>query len=322
MANRRMALLFLGLLFLAFLVLTEAGLSVLHFQQTAPESLALIHYGAKVRRAWSGVLWPDEVGIWQVDERFGFSHIPHASGMHATRDYEVTYTIGGRQERLVPHSQDAQRTILFLGGSCTFGQGVSDDQAFPASLAKLWTSWNIQNRAVSGWGTSHAFLALEDVLERDSVAAAIYCLVPHHLRRNYIRKSWVTGVGRYDLKHPHFELDDGVPVFRGVVGPNESAPDNGAVRHRELALTTAMLTGMKEKCEAAGIPFVVVLLPRMTEDSWPPQLIEHLYKSEALVLDLSEMRLDRFEHDAHPNASDHARIARRIHQSFVTGLLE
>jgi len=322
MISRAKRAFFVALAVVIVVALLEAGLSVVFFQRAAPEPLAIVHFARHLIRVVDDSHWPAKVGIWQVDDRFGFSHIPNSSGVHATADFEVTYTIGPDQERLTAPQSNARGKVVFLGGSITFGQGVGDDETFPALLAGLWGDWNTENRAVIAWGTSQAYLVLDDVLEKGDVAAVVYGLIPHHLHRNYLRKSWVDGVTQYGMKLPHFELTDRALEFRGVVGSGEGMCESDALRQTELALTASFLSGMKQKCDAAGVAFVVVLLPRMTELSWPPQLIRQLDREKFNVLDLTELRLEHFDDDGHPNPRDHALIARSIHESFVTDLLQ
>ena len=313
-----MVLLVLGVL--------EVVSSVLYFQYNGKETSALSHYVRSFTQATKEHPGLKAVGIWQADERYGYSHIANAIGTHETAEYKVTYTIGPGQERAVPPKKDARGTVLFLGGSYTFGQGVEGSETFAAILGeRYWDEWSVENRSVLAWGTAHALLAFSDALERESPpTAVIYGMIPHHVTRNYIRRSWVKGLAGYGLKQPHFDLVSGVPEYLGVVGVKQSENDSDSVRRMELALTSAMLTVLHEKTARQGIPFVIVLLPGIRpEMGWPPQLIRHMTESGMNVLDLTEMPLERFsESDRHPNVPDHERIAERINGSFVTGLID
>lgn len=314
-----------GVMVLLVLGVLELMSSVFYFQYNAEESFALSHYIRGFDKSGKKHPGLKAVGIWQLDERYGFSHIAKKVGTHETADYKVTYTIGKDQERFIPAKPDVERKILFLGGSYAFGQGVADDESYPAILGhNYWNQWAIENRAVMAWGTAHALLALSDALESETPpTAVIYGMIPHHVTRNYIRRSWVKGLAGYGLKHPHFELKESILEYQGVVGPDQSAEDSPVVRQKELALTAAMLTALQEKSAESGIPFIIVLLPKIrVEMGWPPQLIRHMTESGMNVLDISEMQLERFsDNDRHPNIKDHERIAEQIDDSFVTGLI-
>ena len=305
-------------------VLIEAGLSVVYFQEKGPDRLAVLHYARRLAQTSRPATSLKAVGIWQSDERYGYSHIPSSTGIHKTADYDVTYSIGPHQERVIPGQGDGDGTVLFLGGSYTFGQGVADDAAYPAVLdRRYWSRWRVVNRAVLAWGTTHAMLVLEDTFASVSPpSAVIYGMIPHHITRNGDRRSWLQGLALYGFSSPHFTLVNGKPVYRGVVGVEDGVADGPAVREEELALTEALLGAMHTMCEEKNVPFLVILLPCMSASAgWPPRLIRFIDEQKIPSLDLSEMHLDRFAGDEHPNARDHARIAEQIARSgFVKQL--
>ena len=309
---------------LVVLCLVEAVLCVLFFQQTSDHPLAAVHYGRELRKALAPELFDlASIGIWKRDAEYGYAHVPNASGIHWAQDYRVTYTIDDAGARRGPAPAAARGRVCFLGGSCTFGQGVNDDEAYPHILAtSLWKTRRVVNRAVVGWGTSHAYLALSGELERDTPPdLVVYAMIPHHIDRNYVRAAWVQGVAHYGMAHPHFELVDARPVFQGVVDAPPAVLDDAECRRRELALTNAFLEAMHAKCRERDVAFVVVMLPHMV-DPWPPAVVRALVEHGIPALDLSEMELGRFANDAHPNAADHRRLAAAIAGSFISDLLE
>lgn len=258
------------------------------------------------------------VGIWQTDDRFGYTHIAGSSGVHKTADFTVTYTIGEAGERYIEAPQDPKGRVLFLGGSLTFGHGVEDDEPFPAILARdYWSDFEVVNRAVMGWGTAHAYLSLLDELRRGKKPKmVIYGYIPDHAVRNYIRRDWIEVMERYRRKHPHFEIKDSRPRFQGVVGVEEGLPDSRELARKELELTAAFLKDMKRLCKERDIPFVVIFLPKL--GPLQREVIKAIREARISSLDISRERPEGFPNDPHPNAKDHKRIAASIGKSFIT----
>ncbi|MEE9542749.1 MAG: SGNH/GDSL hydrolase family protein [Thermodesulfobacteriota bacterium] len=265
---------------------------------------------------------PEGVGIWRTDDKLGYSHIANSSGVHKTENFKVRYTIGPSGERYIPAPEAPAGRILFLGGSLTFGHGVEDLETFPAVLAKeYWSDFEIVNRAVMGWGTSHAYLTLLESLESASAPdMVIYGYIPDHAVRNYIRRDWLVVMDRYKRRHPHFELMDGKLRFQGVVGMAEGLKNSRELGEKEIELTAALLAAMQEACRAKKIPFVVLLLPKL--QPFKAEVIEALKVNRISTLDISNERPEGFKSDPHPNANDHRRIAEAILNSFIGSGLE
>jgi hypothetical protein len=323
--SKRKKFVFTSILMLLITSVMEIALSTKYFQDHAAEPLAIIHYSKRL----PGLHFPSEkstdIGIFESDPRYGYNHIADSKGTHQTQKFCVTYTIGANRARITPQKTGEQKTVLFVGGSHTFGYGVDDHEAFPAILGQdAWNQWSVENRAVTGWGTSHALLTVRDALESQSLPeAVIYVMIPHHFNRNYLRRSWVSGVAEYGFKHPHFELVEEVLEFQGLAGVAESLEDGLGVRRKEVALTEAMITTMHNETKAKGVQFVLVLLPRQfLESQWPPQFIDAIYRTGMNVLDLTELEPDFIsENDRHPTKEMHRRIAKEIHAWFTPKLL-
>ena len=281
---------------------------------------ALLHFVSKTWRNPSPTNNLLKVGIWSVDDHYGYAHVPNAVGQHHTAQYKVTYQIGSRGERLHPQTErEAEKEVVFLGGSCTFGQGVESNQAFPAILAReYWQDWRVRNQAVIGWGTSHAYLRMEEELKHsDPPDAFIYVMIPHHITRNSLSEPWLRGLHSYGMKHPHFSEVNNELVYNGVVGLESALPRSAQLREQELAISIALLRRMKDECEKRGLEFCVVLLPKMLQDqAWSPTLIRGMVENSIQIHDLSELELIGFEGDSHPNPADHRRIADQLKQHW------
>jgi hypothetical protein len=172
-------------------------------------------------------------------------------------------------------------------------------------------------------------MLLEDEIERrDPPTVAIYNSIPDHICRNYLRPTWLTMLSRNRRAHPHFELLNGEPVFRGLVTVKDAVHDEAALRRKELDLTAAFITGMHERAARKGVRFFVVLLPQRFDVAcgsvaWPPSLVRSLTESGVEFLDLSEVKgkMTWLEHDAHPDPKGHRVLAAAIAGSFIGNTL-
>lgn len=303
------------LMFFLVACIVEASLS-LFFQFRADNPMAMVRLLRTTRDEMGGDASIATVGIWESDSRFGFAHIANSSGKHETSDFSARYTIGDEKNRHIPTTPNALGRVLFLGGSFTFGHGVNDDENYPYLLSTHLGRWQIVNKAVMGWGTSHAYMALSmEVESAHPPAMVVYAMIPHHIKRNYIRKSWVRTLNR---SQPHFEIVDGKPVFQGIVNVTDSVDNLPEVHETEIALTSAFLVEMKKLCETRQIPFIVVLI----RGNIPYAINRSLIENDVEVLDLTEIKIEGFKTDRHPNRQDHEELAEAILHSFVPVVLD
>ncbi len=187
--------------------------------------------------------------------------------------------------------------------------------SLPSWATKYWPNWAIVNKATLAWGTSHAYLMVSRETEGVPLpSAVVYSMIPDHISRNYIRKSWLRELSRFDREQPHFEIIDGKLAFQGVVGIEQGMEDSPELRQKELGLTNAFLVGMQTRCAEKSVPLFVVLL---SKSDWPPVIIKTLVENQIHYLDLSETKIDYFPHDSHPNESGHRQIAAAIANSFI-----
>lgn len=323
MKNKK--LIFWAALIFANLSLAAVVVAVYYFRTDSSPAARLHRSVKKLKDNTQTTDDIEGVGIWKTDERFGYSHVVGSSGVHKTGDFAVKYTIGANGERYIPVPSVTKASagrVLFLGGSLTFGHGVEDGEAFPAVLAKeYWSDYEIVNKAVMGWGTSHAYLTLLDELQtHPETSMVIYGYIPDHVVRNYIRRDWLEVTERYKRKHPHFEIIDGKLKFQGVVGLEVGLENSRELDDKELELTGAFLKAMGELCRERDIAFVVIFLPKL--QPLQGEVITAIRSSSISSLDISNKRPQGFPGDPHPNADDHRRIAESIERSFITKRLE
>jgi hypothetical protein len=312
------------------LFVLELLLSAYFFHKRSEHASAIIHYAVYgwERLTKTATRGSESLGIYEDDARFGYRHRPNSQGRHQTESFDVLYTIGADRERPIPAPSDPAGRILFLGSSFTFGYGVADDEPYPYLLGtSSWKDWEVVNAAVSGWGTVHAYMLLEEELDRpDLPALVLYNSIPDHVCRNYLRPRWLEMLSRSNRSHPHFELEDGRPVFQGLATLADAVRDDDVLRRKELELTEAFVLGMHERAAAKGVRFAVVLLPQRFDVAcgpvaWPPSLIRSMTENGVDFLDLSELapHMTWLEHDAHPDPEGHRVLARAIEESFIGG---
>lgn len=334
-----------GLFLLTLLVSLGAGVLVCHFASLGPvpDWLAALRRGpvpktrpiARTRRAIK------TIGIYRFDPRYGYGHIPDSRGRHESAYFKVTYTIDDQGCRATPTPESPRGTILITGGSFTFGLGVQDSECFPAILAReYWTDYKVRNRAVCGYGTVHAYLAVSDALtsaDRDLPALVIYAMIPHHVQRNYLRRSYIGHLAEgYFLRgrsadpsrdrrgHPHFEIEDGRLISHGLAFLDDAIHDSPCLRYPEFALTQAFLTEMRSRCADKQVPLFVVLLPEngsSEDEETEAKLKTMLPRLRLPHVDIAEMPLEKLRGDNHPNPASHRRFAEAIAQSPIAEVL-
>src|SRR5882757_237578 len=174
---------------------------------------------------------PGEGGrFYELADDVGF--IPKASHQIKTRGevdgrtfYDVTYSTGPDQFRIVPQAAESpEACVLLFGDSFTFGFGVSDDDTYAAQIVKQSGGRvAVHNFAISGW-RPHQFLAgLQSGRFQRAVRCkptdAFFLLIPSLIwRANGVTNSWDTNGPRYRLH------SEGRPIRDGTLG--DPAPYN------------------------------------------------------------------------------------------------
>lgn len=130
--------------------------------------------------------------------------------------YDVNYRIDRRGLRVSPptlHSP-ACGSVLFFGGSLTFGEGVEDKQTMPyVTGIKTKGHYAIDNFGFHGYGPHQMLAALEqgvvDEVVDKPVSHVIYQGITAHVARS-------AGRARWDRHGPWYVLDSsGKPVYSG-----------------------------------------------------------------------------------------------------------
>ncbi|OFZ80907.1 MAG: hypothetical protein A2583_05605 [Bdellovibrionales bacterium RIFOXYD1_FULL_53_11] len=129
--------------------------------------------------------------------------------------YDVVYTIDENGLRHTPIPSDKRNlAVLFFGDSMTFGEGVNDNETFPAAFQSLTKKYRAFNFGFHGYGPHQMLRALEIGHERGIIkgykpAYIIYVTHSDHIDRAAGRASW-------DIIGPRYEPDGrGYVVYSG-----------------------------------------------------------------------------------------------------------
>lgn len=122
--------------------------------------------------------------------------------------YDTTYTIDDLGLRLSPPEDPAgvEGTVLFFGGSFTFGEGLADEETLAYRTGILTDGrWRVRNLGFHGYGPQQMLAAIENDLVSPLVApggrvVAVYQSALFHARRAAGRVSWRAFMPRYDLQ--------------------------------------------------------------------------------------------------------------------------
>lgn len=262
----------------------------------------------------STVRRPHEPSIATPDERYGYVLRPNARDYHREADFSVTYTVDAGGRRLTPAPANPRATVVFVGDSFTFGTGVEDHETYSWLLgSEHWRGAKVVNAGVGGWGITQGYLAIDDLLSAQPLPTAIvYQMIPDDIFRSYLRSPVTTGVRR------RLEFVDGAFVVRDVQ-PGAAPAITPELVEREIRLARDLLLGMQARCAQRHVPFGVLLLA--DRGRYPPELVYALGAHRVPLVDLTGILYERFEHDYHPNAADHRRIADAVAASPVIAKL-
>ncbi len=252
-----------------------------------------------------------KVGIFEADSLLGWRHKPLATGRHfVPYGFKVRYHIDESGYRLTKCRSNDLPKILFLGCSFTFGHGVSDEETYVSRLAESFPDFKLLNAAAMGYGTTQAWLKLEEALTRyPDIKLVVYGFIGHHEQRNYLRKTWLDILGW--RRNPHFEVVNDSLFRVGLSDPvRDTLTDETLLKQKESDITRHLIAAMKKRCATYGIPFLVVHLPDDGAHDFAADVLASVDSSQFLDLrkkvDFPAIQLPV---DGHPNAKGHQLMA-------------
>jgi hypothetical protein len=127
---------------------------------------------------------------------------------------------------------DANRAILAVGDSYTFGDQVSDSETWPAQLEKL-ARRRVINGGVSGYGIDQAFLRVRRLLGQYQISTVIFSFIPNDIERCQMSRRWYVNKPYFKLAGGRLNLEN-VPVPAPAPRPQAGALLN-VLEHSLLA---------------------------------------------------------------------------------------
>jgi hypothetical protein len=123
-------------------------------------------------------LAPNEEPLRRADPRLGWTLVPARSGQSAIGGRVIDYSLdsaGYRVRRADEPVDPTQPTIVFVGESVMFGEGLTWEESIPAQVGTLMGIQSA-NLSVHGFGTDQAYLRLETELPRFRRPVAVLSL--------------------------------------------------------------------------------------------------------------------------------------------------
>lgn len=257
--------------------------------------------------------------------RFHMTHLP--SSLRATHPLE-TYT-----------ASTAKPEIWVLGCSFTHGWALDDEDTYPWVLQTKLPSYEVVNYGVSGYGTVHSLVQLEDALAHGQrPRAVVLAYASFHDPRNTFLRQRRKEVAPWNrlgpVQQPVAELAaDGrlaltmsdvtyteLPLMRvsalaNFVEVKLNKLEEGWVdSHR---VSEALVDRMLDDARAAGFPLLVA---GIWDDAPTHQLLEHVRQRGGWVVDVGldphDTSLTNQPHDSHPNARANQRYAEGIERAL------
>lgn len=248
--------------------------------------------------------------------------------------FDVQYSIDKDLTRKTPNSLK-NNGWLFFGCSYTFGQGVNDDQVFPAVFQAMHHNHiKAFNFGFKGYGPHQMLRRLQTDFTLDKVAQfkikkVIYLAIPDHIRR-------AAGGAPWDSKGPYYDFNDSEElIFKGPFQPDNFSPffkwpsPFAAVDWFSEHLTSFILHLPKNKehntkrfieilsatqklvTQKYNAPLIVLLW--WTEEEGVTQIESQLHNKGIATIRLNT-HLPYIKGDTHPNWEAHKEIANVLMQ--------
>ena len=208
--------------------------------------------------------WDPFTGHWpslrQKDRDFADARVStNSEGLRGTQEYPAARPAG-------------QRRIIALGDSFTFGDGVNDDEVWPAQLASMLPKTDVINLGVSGFGHDQMYFALRERGQRYGADIVLLLFIDADMARNcqdyfcYFKPVARRGEGGFAFQNvpvPHPD-DLGEPfsmvvaVAQALYRDQTTEPCDG---QDPQEVTAFILDELHALCRKMGSELILVTLP-------------------------------------------------------------
>jgi hypothetical protein len=274
--------------------------------------------------------------------------------------YNVTYTSDENGLRISPdydNNREDVVSILFFGGSVTFGEGINDNQTMPYVTGVLTDgAYSIYNFAVHGHGPQHMLAEIEQGIVDSAIEHrpkfAIYQAIPDHVYR-------LTALYPWHKSGPIYYLDNNDEIqlrynyksvskriFLRIEGQLKKSYflrvifrriENRIIKNKKSELRENEIIDFYSrvvnksrnilKYKYPGIEFHVIFWDKKY-DSYSEAIVEALIKKGIKIHSLSniinnyhskENQKYRIAHDDHPSALTHRLMANYVVNEIISG---
>jgi hypothetical protein len=247
----------------------------------------------------------------QLDTRLGWTWVAERTGQKNIGGRVIDYTIdpaGYRVRRIDEPVDPARPTILFIGESVMFGEGLTYEESIPAQVGAMM-GVQTANLAVHGYGNDQAFLRLQSELPHFRQPLAVVSLFMTALfGRNLDQDRPHLGPGLVWLPAEHRSR---LSSLAKLVVPYRA----DTTVERGVAVTQEVLRATSELARKHGAtPLLVVL--QFGHEAQPEQMLRRrILDNASIPYVLVEIDSSwRLPWDRHPNA----RAAREIASAIVS----
>ena len=181
-------------------------------------------------------------GLWLTGNQagiLGYRYPPNVSNLRSAKFarkgsterliYDVKYNIDNLGNRRVsPSATVSSDSVLFVGGSFTFGEGLEDDQTLPAFF-QHYSGLNAINAGMHGYGAHQALALISDpqvYQERTkghNIKAVVYRTLLGHVKRT-------AGYSPWDAEGPCYLKQSGEISYQGSFRKCGKRPNSFAQR--------------------------------------------------------------------------------------------
>ena len=259
--------------------------------------------------------------------------------------YDVIYSIDANGLRVAPTADEShlEGSVLFFGGSFTFGAGLNDEETLPFQVGvQTGGRYRVYNFGFHGYGPHQMLRALETgrvvkIVESKGQIVAIYQAVEDHARR-------AAGLAAWDQSGPRYILDGDDVVCVGPFSKTALLPGKltkslqkshvyrkslgyeRALRAHDLKRYVKIVTTAQERFQDQfpGGRFVIILWPEKTprfHDEILARFKERDFEVHLIVDILPDYRERKSQYkipqDGHPNALCQSKIAAYVVEKIL-----
>lgn len=252
---------------------------------------------------------------------------------------KVTHNAEGYRITEPPNDSMVQRPEIWIFGcSFTHGYGVNDEEAYPWLMQEALPQFTIRNFAVDGYGTYHAYLQLEQLLNRgEAPRAVVLAYGGFHDQRNVNDRHWKKALAGRDIaegiQFPYYRYTENGNTEVGVESPAyagwplmkysalvhylESAySQSESATMKPFKVTRELICKMQKTVEVNGSRFLVA---NIYQDEGSNQMLQSLDADTErldISVDLNDESLRILPNDGHPNGKGHRMMADKLLEWF------